>query len=76
MSSLVLLNDSEWIRVEAGVYELASDRSIFIIHWSKMHPEPPEYPEDAWEVYQHEDGSNHWLESARTLSQLKLTWKV
>ena len=63
--------DNKWIKVEAGVYELERDRSIFIIHWSKMHPEPPEYPEDTWELYQHEGGDNNLWDSGRTLTELK-----
>ena len=63
--------NAKWIRVSAGIYELASDRNTFIIHWEQMHPEPPESVEDTWELYQHEDGSNHWLESARTLRELQ-----
>ena len=62
--------DNKWIKVEAGVYELASDRNTFIIHWEQMHPEPPESVEDTWELYQNEDGSNHWMDSARTLSEM------
>ena len=62
----------KWIKIEPGVYELERDRSIFIIHWTKMHPEPPEYSDERWELYSHEDGNNDWLDSARTLGELKL----
>jgi hypothetical protein len=64
------MNNGKWIKVEAGVYELASNRLISVIHWKAMHPEAPTYKEDTWEMYEHEDGDNHFLDSARTASEL------
>ena len=67
--------NAKWIRVSAGIYELASDRTMFIIHWEQMHPEPPEYPEDSWELYSHENGDNVWWDSARTLGELQAQYR-
>ena len=67
--------NAKWIRVSTGIYELASDRTMFIIHWEQMHPEPPEYPEDNWELYSHENGDNVWWDSARTLRELQAQYR-